>query len=447
MPSARLGPETTQPQSTSEAPKIFKSEYRHNLIDTSVTPLQTVITQIGGYPIFIDYYSANIGRDQDVDGYNPDQNSPLQQYTRIKNVKFKLSSAMNYSMTSGNSVDVYTGDGKLAIPGITPKEGDVFVADIGQGRLGIFTVTNPLGLSQYDNRAHQLDFKLTMMGTIDEMNSLDARVTRKLNYVEDFIVSGQNPLLTDESLNDLNDAQKLISTLTKQYMADAFSQENSTLSMPGQYTACYDPYLADFVMELIGVDDHPAIRLVKRPNVDDFKTTSYIDILSVLLDRDASMLSMCFHEASLRPCSDYSRNKQVGSIAYSGFENVVYPVQILNGPDSAAADYESDTGYLGETIRNTAPHLDLPDETRLFDTIGGIDGSSKSYIFNPSFYDGTNDDESLLTQVVRQYLEGTPVDRALLLTITRTRMTWSPIDRFYYTPILIMLLRASLLEI
>ena len=444
MPTARLGPQDQIPQSRELTPGINEPRYHSTLIDTSVTPVQRIITQTGGYPLIVDYYAQNLGRDQDVDGYNPDLNSPIQQYTRIRNVKLKLSSPMNYAMVAGNSIDTYQGDGKLMIPGIIPKQGDVFLADIGQGRLGMFTLANPLALSQYQNTTYQFDFSLTNDATADFVATLDARVTRRLNYVQDMTGTGGGPLLTDDALNTLNNAQSILNTTIKQYMAESFSNDNSTLTLPGQYSQCYDPYLTNFVLNLIEVEAHPLIRKIRRPNVDDHRTLEFIDIFSVLLDRDVSMLPLCFTQATLRPTSDYIHNKQAGSIAYGSFDNVVFPRQPINGPHSL--DWDVDTGYLGETIRNPVANTLTLEGIPLLDTIGGHGGTGINYVFAPSFYDGSNTDESMLTMLVRSYLEGDQVDPNLLMQIIATRLQWCPIDRFYYTPILIMLLRAVLIQ-
>ncbi len=442
MPNMKLGPEAYEPQIVEQSPKLFAPEYRHNLIDTEVVNPQNIITQLSGYPLIVDYYSQILGRDQDTDGYNATQDTPFQQYMRIKNVKLKVSSPFNYSMNLPNATDEITGDANFYIPGLRPKEGDVFLAYTGAGRLGMFTVKNPQGLSWFDkDRAYHFDFRLTTEAYTNVVADLDSRVVDKRYYYEEFINNGQDPLITEEEYFNLANLTKLEKSMTVGYLVENFSQEYCTLLLPGQSGPSYDPYVVQFITNLFDTYAHPYMSRLRNLNVDDRNTRRYVDVYTMLIERDPSLLHLCFTEASLVPVGIFSKNKQYGTVAFSGLTYTVYPKQPINGPDQ---EYGYETGYAtGTPIANDEPG------TFLIDGIPSIDpiSSDGTYLFQASFYDETRENESVLGTLVMSYLNNEAINVPKLIQLCNQRRFWSKVDRFYYTPILVMLARAATMEI
>lgn len=425
-------------QSETLTPKIHSPEFKHNLIDLDVTPPNSIVVNIQGYPVIGDWYNHRIGIDQEPDGFNSGQSTPHQAYRLIRNVKIKLNSPFDYSVNSDTVITDFTTTGKIYIPTFIPVTGDVFLMEIGNGRLGRFEVVSVRPLSIYQDRAYECEFRLMELATITVVEALNKKVVETLHYVEEFILSGQNPLLTNEQFNQRLTLKQLLSTVSKQYLANNYSKQHSTLLVPEQSLEVYDPWVTTCILNLIEHDAHPYMRKLRDLNVDGFQTRDYTDIYTVLLNCDVDSLAMCFTEAGMIDARKHSRNYSIASIRFSTIPKVMYPTTMNQGADRYYAPLSSgasDAEALALPIGNSAP----TGQVSAIPTLSG-----RSYVFPESFYNRENVDQDMLTKLVEDYLEGKVIDATVLIGLCNQRTLWSSVERFYFEPILIILIKATL---
>lgn len=431
---------STVPQSEVSIPKIHQPEYKHNLINLEQTPPNSVISAYAGYPMIVTLYNQVIGVSQEQDGFNAGQTTPHQSYRRITNLKIKLQSPFDYNMNPTTAMTNVSSSARVYAPGLIIMEGDVFLADIGSGRLGRFEVRSaPRLLSWFDRAVIEFEFVMLELATIDVVNELDYKVVEKLNFVEEFILSGQNPLLTDDELNTYYSLSRLQVEITNQWLRDSYSYEHQTLLVPEQPSTTYDPYVVNFAHNFIDGTVHPFISKVRNLNVDGYQTRDYMDIYSVILNCDASMLYQCFKKAKAAPTSLWVDNYSAASIRFSGIDKCVYPIAPNQGVD---AYYDStSSGYKsGSTISNTASSDHSVDNMKIFVPTG----TSDAYLFSDGFYEQSGGYETVLEDMVGKYLLGESVDQVLLLKVAESVKRWGNVDRFYFTPIVLALIRASI---
>ena len=137
VPASPPVPETPLPQQINA--KIAEEHQRNALVDSKVTPYAALLTHIEGSSWFVDYYSQVLGADDDVTPYQPTQSAIYQQYLLIKKFELKLQGSLSVSDDSDTSVMTVTGSATV-YPYMKPNKGDAFIADIGDGRVGQFTV-------------------------------------------------------------------------------------------------------------------------------------------------------------------------------------------------------------------------------------------------------------------------------------------------------------------
>lgn len=420
--------------------KIFSDDYRSNISDVKVKPLGSIVTQLSGYPISVNYYSQVIGRDQDLDGYNP-THSPLQQLKEIKELQIKLQSPFNYSMIAATGFTDFTTDAKFYAPGFIPNEGDIVVAAIGNGRLGRFEVTQALKLSIYDGAAYSVELRLMGLANTAFFDEVKTRVVEKLVYIKDFMVSGQSPLIGQEDYDRLMALKDAEHTLIEHYLRMFISKEHGTFIVPSQPSMTYDPYVTQCMLDLIEVDLYPMIRKVRNLDVDSNNSREALDIYTVLMDRDLASLPLCFKQVVRRSTSEWARYPRLGSIAHSGIATCIYPKDYTLGVDHTYLP--NTTGYLGGLpLMNTAPVVPL-------DPTGASVPSPRdyTYVFSDSFYTKASVPMTRLESVCMDYLSNRLINIPELLDILSERPTWSQVDQFYFGPILIMLCRVAIQEI
>lgn len=438
MTNIKSRPVIPEPQSEPLKPQIYASEYKHNLIDLDETPPNSIVVNIGGYPIVGDWYNSRIGMDQEADGFNAGQSTPHQAYRLIKNLRIKLNSPFDYNVATTTIITEFTTVGKLYVPGFVPVEGDVFLMDLGNGRLGRFEVHNPRPLSLYQDRAFEFELRLMGLATVDVVKEIDKKVVQTLYYIEEFILNGQNPLVSPESFQQLLDLKRLCKTLAKIYLAENYSHQHSTLLVPAQESPTYDPYVVQCVLDLFDHDVHPLMSKIRNLNVDGKQARDYTDIYTVLLNGDLDMLPMCFKEAGAIGASKWSSNYSISSIRLSMIPMVVYPVASNQGADRYYNHIETGDDAAEPLLWGALGTSDI-DGAAAVDELDG-----RAYVFPSEFYDQTQESRAKLSQLTMDYLNDKPLDITDLLDLTNQCKSWGAVAKFYYVPILVILVKAAI---
>lgn len=436
----KAGAINPNPATQTPPAKIFSDSYRSNVSDVKVKPLGSIVTQLSGYPISVNYYSNVIGRDQDLDGYNP-THSPLQQLKEIRELQIKLQSPFNYSMIASTGFTDFTTGANLYAPGFIPNEGDIVVASIGNGRLGRFEVTQALKLSIYDGSAYNVELRLMGLADTSFLAEVKTRIVERLVYIKDFMVTGQSPLLGEEDYDRLMRLREGIHSLTEHYLRMFVSREYGTFIVPSQPSTTYDPYVTQCMLDLVEVELYPSIRRVRNLDVDSNNSRDVVDIYTVLMDRDKSSLSLCFTRATRRSTYQWSHYPRLGSIAHSGIATCVYPIDYTLGVDHTYTP--SPAGYTGGLpFTNSAPLLPV-DPT-------GVSVPSpreNTYVFTSAFYAQSDVALTRIESLCKDYLNNVQLNIPELLELLDEKSTWSQVDQFYFVPVLIILCRVAVEEI
>src|SRR5690606_35908556 len=88
-----------------------------------------------------------------------------QQYQRICNLELRVTGALESTYTDDVGEFSVRGEAYL-YQGIIPNYGDVFIADVGDGRAGLFCVVSAKPMTYYQATVYQIQYSL--MGYVDE---------------------------------------------------------------------------------------------------------------------------------------------------------------------------------------------------------------------------------------------------------------------------------------
>lgn len=425
--------------------------YRTYLNDTKVNNLTSLITHIEGMSWTADIYSQLLRENENTSPYQPNQLAPYQQYLFIKEFELKLQGSLEPSHNTSDGTMELSGTARV-YPVWHPHAGDVIVANIGDGQLGQFTVTQVRRLSLYQNPVYEIDFELARIADEPIINDLQNRVVKRTTFQEDFLTYGQNPILADDQLGLNQEIDAAYGRLLREWLHGYFSNEYSTMLLPGQVAAIYDPYLIRAMLLVFSTEESPYIRRIKELNVSGIRPMEDYSVLDALVHVDESYLLPGHHEFGIVNRRVFPRTPTMNGIYVTGITHVVYPRLIEKHVD---IDYGSTAP---SAIEEATPIGDVQAdlESLIPDNVSGEyypgDGGhplfhavlhDNGYIFSTAFYTEATTGQSNLELLVRQALQGQLIDTAKLMLIIRNRHYFGRLEHFYYDFVLLVLLKIA----
>lgn len=406
-------------------------------VETHYDEKRPLALYIEGQQWFVDYYKQVLNDDDEGNPLSMGMTAALQQYRKIKNTELKLTTPLSSSFESSSNEWSITGTANL-YPSIIPNKGDIFVADIGDGRSGIFVVEIVNEKSVYKDTAYEIDFSLMFEYQEDGYGeNLESKVIETLYFEKDRILYGENPLVVEEKhLSDieLRKWEKLLfNHLYRRFVDD----EEMTWRVPVENYRLYDFHYAQMMRKLF--DDNGIItRSVRVLNLGIPSVQQGFSFWDALLERNRMLLSLADRQFHITTKGDLYTPAVMNSAFYSTFNAYNVPMhfvkQSLKGkltPEHVVKDIAFFLKYEGGLIDpNKQPSIYSVNQ-------------DNSYVLSDFFY---NDEGNLsvLEDLVKQYLENKPVDRHRLQKLLDECLGWCALDQFYYFPILVILIREAI---
>ncbi len=461
-------------------PNVYNPAYQSAVIDTDVQHLASLLTHVSGLPWVVDYYAQAIGANQNLSAYQPGQLAPYQQYYLIKNYELRVGSALSTSQDPTTGIMTITGSSTM-YPFVIPNEGDLFIADVGDGRLAQFTITAVQRLTQLKQTCYTVNYTLQAYVTAQIQTDLINKVVLTNYFVKDYMVYGKNPVIVDSSYNDMTWMKQAFPSLLNRFLKQFYSPDFRTLVVPGQTNPTYDPYVVKTILMVIDKDAHPLIPKIAELNVDGMQVWDVDTIWSMLLtsdyvDRDRIVSQMVlisaaaftyFGNIAFVPGMNYSGYNGTESIFFSRLQNVVYPL-IPNGAtvDSPYNDFNmpSSSNMIpindmtwntttlypnnltsGTLLATTTPLPTEPTTTPAIPVIHPV-LSDTGYVLSNAFYTQATTGQSMLELQVNNFINMQPVNTQILLTIVETVPLWGKLEQFYYLPLVLVLMKAAMIQ-
>lgn len=464
MPIVNLPPNPPEILVTPKSGVALTSpSYKHSIVDSKVTPHASLITYIEGSNFYGDWYSQIVSSDEELSEYQPNQLLPYQQYHLIKGLQTKLQDSLSFSNDPETNVLSITGTLRLH-PHLKPNRGDVFIADVGDGRAGQFTVTEATQLSMFKETCYEVQITLARWVTQELNDNINLRVVKTSFFYGDYLLYGQNPIVAEESII----AQRTLTELEKDLFAlfnkQFFSLNFRTYMVPGQLGPTYDSYVTRTLLKIYDVNDHPNLLKLKVINVDGLPYVFEYNVFDAIIFRERAKLAEAFKEFWLLNTGCFSNHVNFKSIYFSGIHYTVAAKDNVSNVDDeytlhnymvginlrdlgdfsidlASALYVNsidDFLYPGEeALPNGSVYLS--DEVPLIHAIS----SNTSYVFSQSFYNNDYTGFSKLEHLVSTYIDTGDINRTVLYAFCRSVREWGRLEKFFYIPVLLILLKAS----
>lgn len=448
MPVAQRKPDSlVQPEL--ELPRVGPKDVELGIIDDLSVPISSLIAYIDGAPWTVDYYSQLITKHQNLREVDPGQSALYQSYTKIKGLELRVQSALQDSFDPSTGISTVNGTA-LIYPFITPNQNDYFVTEAGDGKLGIFKVTNVERKTFNLESAFAVDYVLVGYADVEVAiyNDLEAKSGRIYNFDKNRLVDGSSPILRDEEYQLLSDLRTSYKYMVTSYFGTFFNTRYKTLVLPGQDYAIYDTQLVKYLMSLVDVFDAPQIRKVEEYNGDNDPYLQQPDFWHVLRERNYALLSATTMKKGIVSRGAFNNNTYIRGVRFSLIDYLVYPIDADETTQitGQALPKVTNAGAVLATDNRFKTPLDIVAES--YDnghrSIVSYDTTFKQdyYVLSREFYTGT-DNLTCLEILTRDYLKRKTLDLKMLAFVVNRYPNWSRLEQFYYGPVIMTLLKAA----
>lgn len=431
--------------------QIAASTFRGVTVDTRYIPSSSLLTHIEGSSWTVNYYSQVLNADNQVQGQNLSLSPLYQQYKLVRSFEFKVTSPLTSSQDANSKSMQVTGAANI-YPFLIPNVGDMFIADIGDGREAVFKVTSSERRAIYKDTAHAVGYVLIDYQSPERAGDFDAKTVETVVFVKDFLEYSQNPLLHEADYQAAKTLESRYRELLEMYFHSFASNEFKTLLVPFQVNPVYDAFLTKAIKAVFTTWDSPQLQTMRELNVSGDDAMKSITLWDALVSRRKSLLRSASRRTGLVIAHGFSRDPMLDGIYYSGVRYVVYPkdptpsadvfamgakkplsdTQLINGP--------TEVTHLDELL-NTIVLQGLPEgNTPLIKPILEDD----YYVLSQAFYRGDVANLSRLESCVMDYLDHKALNYRTLLAFCDNHYSWGALERFYYVPVILMLIKANL---
>lgn len=390
-----------------------------------------------GTPWIVEYYQQYLGPDNEPAAYSRDRLNPYQQYRRIKQFELRLTSTLSFSYDEEQALDELTGNAYI-IPVIKPNVGDMFIADIGDGRSGLLEINKVRKLSHRKFSAYEVEFFVRdYLHETDHQNLMMKSVDTVL-FDKARLLNGSDPFIDEIMLKQLSEIEQWHDRLVHFYFKQFFDDDSSTFLVPLYPSSrVVDIAQLRFIRGLVDSYHFPKYRNLRVPIAEYDNQKQEMTIWDALMQQDWYLLDESLTKfnlvssASYRSLSKLQFNAWGGTVDYFIHQSDKIPGTLLTHHPMFTARAEMPIFIHEETKSGNRAYI-YPI------------GQYNDYVFSHWFYCNEKEPMSRLERQVHNYLSKEPVDANEILRLTQASLRWDDLERYYYIPVLILLIKAIL---
>jgi len=448
MPIAKLRPDSSTPAPLN-LPQTQSNKYHSTIVNDAYQPVESLLVYVEGSAWTVEYYSQVLSKHNDLKDFDPTQTEIYQSYNKIHKLELRVTAPLSSSYMNDTGISQVQGSAYLPTC-IVPNVGDVFIAGIDTGESALFRIS--LVERKTYNRAAVYYVEYSLYGLIaqhpDWIARLDQKVQREYYYNKDRLADGLDALVTPQHQQLLLDTQFQLDYITKYYFKTFFNQNYSTLVLPNQEYAFYDPLVVKFVLKLVNTQTSPHIVHINNLSVEDDVYLSQPTIWDALLDRDYSQLEYINRQMGWVSSRAFFQRQTVNTVRYQRMHYIIYPIDL---DDSVSLDIDPlPKTTIATDVLATPAHHNITDmlyneyvyENTTIPILPALFQDSY-YLVSPDFYQ-TNSTVSLIESLMRQYLKQESLDLEKLLIVLNNYSKWNRLEQFYYTPVMMAMMKTSL---
>ena len=423
-------------------PEVYSEHHKSIVVDSRGENLSNLITNIEGSNWKVNYFQQVVDDHTALAGHNPNKEGLYQQYIKIINMILKVDTALNWTQNNENKSGYAQGSAYI-YPPFVPNVGDMFIADIGDGFAAIFEIIVSEQQSLFKQSVYRVEYQSIDYAEGDRLVDLERKVVDTRYFELDFVKHGQNPVILPSEKKLLDTLKHYYPIIAENYFKKYFSERYACMVLPRDDMMIYDHFLTRAVSRWFTPADYyklVKLRVLPIENIKAFKAESIFDLIE---DHDGYAISSIFSKVGMVSEQAYATHGRIPQIARVGLDYLVYPIDLSYSVDTKdkyqaklslspsplpAFNGYTETEYQGIKL---LPRLDL----------------NNSYIFSPYFYQNERTLLSHLELETCRYLDSNNIIKEIIEAMIADWQNWYPHEQFYYTPILLMLMNASIRDL
>ena len=431
-------------------------------VDTTYTPTSALQTFIEGSNWSVDYYSQVLGSDNEPTAQDLDRKAVYQQYRKIQGMDLKVSAPLTFDQEQTSTYMNATGSA-YTFPFLTPNKGDMFVADVGDGRAGVFALTSVKRMTILKDSVYEISYQMVSYLTQERLEDLETKTIESLIYSRKSLFEGCGPFVTAEDQSRAQIYGELLQELIRRYLTDFLSQEHSCLLVPDQIGKTYDHFTTRFILQFLNTTDDARVRKIRERNITAEPVMQQPTLWDAVLYLDINRLYGCTQQVILATTQRFTGHPLLQALGYSGIPWVVFPLDAPTDVDSQydlenlrhlvgiefhAGELRRPAVYYRSQEERRPPYFQATppgDSTQPWELPPDIHPVVKDdfYVLSEAFYHDTLE-QSKLELLLRQCLQREALNLAQFDQMLGSVRKWDNLERYFYYPLVFVLLRYAM---
>lgn len=407
------------PSPPPEAPKIYSEAYKHSIVESVYQNEGSYLSMVPGTPVLVEYHRQAQKQNEELHAFQPGSGT-YQSHTRIKDVILKFKDE-GFSFDEMTAVAGKTGTA-YAFFGLVPLVGDFFIADIGDGNAGWFTVTK-LSFSEFTaNKVYTIEWVLEGILTEPVWKEMESMIVEELVYSRDQHLNGGTPIISSGEFDLKKKVWSWYPTIVHYVYEEFYWETERTLALVIDKRYYYDPYLTKAFLQVArpeSLGTYPRLTTLSLEYGGNTGATHGVyNIWDVLFRSDWNTLRRCKNTAAI---VDIKR---------------LFPTRTYNNIRSSAFD--------GVVVTNPEDYADMSSWVSwqdLVPTYNPLPNIPMVYLFSEGFYKGNPEGE--FEHLVVDVLKNDIVDLKRIHAFLETYWDLPKQLQLYYAPILLLMIFKS----
>lgn len=415
-----INPVGTANSPAPEELKIYSENYRHAVVDSFYQNENSILSLVPGTPTLCWYYRQAQRSSEEQHAYQPGSGA-YQPYTLIKELIIKEKDS-SFIFDEENGISFKTGTGYV-IFGLTPLKGDTFIADIGDGNAGLFTITDKPRIMEFTaNKVYEITYTMQGIVTPEIAAELESFVIEELVYSRDQHLNGGTPIITKGEYALKKEIESWVKTIVHYVYETFYWEEERTLAVPKERLHYYDPYLTFAFLAMAKMDSRGGYPRIQTHSLEygGNKAAQHgtFNIWDVMFRGDWNMLPRCKPQSAIVDVKRLYSTRMYGNIRSTAFDGV-----IVTDPEN----FLDMSAWI--SWRDTIPNYNV------------LPNIEQGYLFSEKFYIGEPQGE--FEHLVVDVLKNNIIDMERLLAYLKTYWELAKWEQLYYAPILLLMIAKS----
>lgn len=442
--------------------------FRGITIDTQYSPSSAFLMWIGGSSWTVDYFSQVLDQDNEPTPQNLDRDPIYQQYQRIRGMELKVTTPLSFSQNEEVLTMSASGSG-VTYPFLVPNKGDMFIADIGDGVAGVFTITRSERATILKDSVYNVDYTMVDRLTPERLTDLEKKTIHEYRYSRNSLSRGCGPFVTEVQYNRAARYQKLRTELLNRFISDFYSHQFQTLLVPDQSVTTYDHFVVRSLLKLVTADDHPQVRRIRQLNVSAEPVMSQDTLWDAIIRRDTTKLRGGLQRVHLVNTTSFKGRVTLQALGFTGIRRVVFPSEQPTDIDAwyNGKVYRTMAGFSFEEGKpKRLPNHPLPPQSErsnpwFIRMVLEPDEESEipayrwpadihpvvtddCYVLSEAFYQDRPAEQSKLELLIWQVMRSEALNYDQLDALLEHLWDWDNLERYYYHPLVWLLLTVGI---